>query len=173
MGASVTTKTPGALEAAKEAITTDTITTDMMLEALPGDRVLQRNALATVTTNCLIVRSSEDQSQTIIPIVHLASVSTAKTTYPGLLVISAACLLIAAGAYCSGEEGGAAVPAAMLGLVFLLAYGVSRKVAVAFRTRADRTVTSDGSTKEAKALIKAIRSVQAATRQRDGNEKDS
>ncbi len=139
---------------------------EAILEALPGDRILQSNALATVTTNCLIIRSSEDHSQTIIPIAHLASIGTAKTTYPGLLVVSAASFLIAAGAYCSKQEGEAAIPAALLGLLFLLAYLAHRKVAVSFTTQSDKTITNEGSTREAAALIKTIRSVQAATAER-------
>lgn len=147
--------------------TTDNITreqrqqTNTILEALPGERVVQSNALATVTTNCLIIRSSKKHSQTIIPIVHLAGIRTARTTYPGLLVICAACWLIAAGAYCLKQDGGAAAPAGVLGLLFLLAYLAYRRVAVSFVTRSDETVTRDGTPAEAAALLKAVRSVQA------------
>jgi hypothetical protein len=143
---------------------------ESILEALPGDRILQSNALATVTTNCLIIIRSDDHSQTIIPIAHLAGIGTAKTTYPGLLVVSAACFLIAAGAYCSKQEGQAAIPAALLGLLFLFAYVAHRRVAVSFTTQSDKTITQEGSTREAAALIKAIRSVQAAKAERAGYE---
>ncbi len=115
--------------------------TDTILNALPEDQVLESNALATVTTNCLIVKSSDDHAQTIIPIVHLSSIRTAKTSYPGLLVVSAACLLISAAAYCSKQEGGAAVPSAVLGVLFLLAHLAYRRVAVSFITKSDETLT--------------------------------
>lgn len=139
---------------------------ETILEALPGDRILASNALGTVTTNCLIIRSAEDHSQTIIPIVHLASIGTAKTTYPGLLVVSAACFLIAAGAYYSRQEGGAAIPAAILGVLFVLAYLGYRRVAVSFTTRSDKTITNEGSTREAATLIKAVRAAQTAKAER-------
>jgi hypothetical protein len=141
--------------------------TETILEALPGDRVVQSNALATVTTNCLIIRSSEQHLQTIIPIVHLSRIKTAKTTYPGLLVIGAACLLISAAAYSSSQEGGAALPAGILGIFFVIVYLAHRRVAVSFVTRSDETVTSDGSTGEAAALIEDVRSVQAKTSTND------
>lgn len=134
---------------------------DTILDALPGDRIVQSNALATVTTHCLIVRSSEKHSQTIIPIVHLYGVSTIKTTYPGLLVVSTACFLIAAAADCSKQDGGATLPAAILGVLFLLAYLAYRRVTVSFTTHGDRTVTAEGSPGEAAALIKAVRSRQS------------
>ena len=140
---------------------------ETILEALPGDCVLESNALATVTTNCLIVRSAEEKAQTIIPIVHLSSIRTAKTTYPGLLVVSAACLLISAASYCSKQESGAALPAGLLGVFFYLAYVGYRRMAVVFITKTDRTVTGEGSTGEAKALIKAVLSVQEAKAARE------
>lgn len=124
--------------------------------------MLQSNALATVTTHCLIVRSAEARLQTIIPIAHVAGIRTAKTTYPGLLVIAAGCWLIAGAAYCSKqEEGGAALPAGILGVLFLLAYIAYQRVSVSFFTRADETITCDGTTGEAAALIKAVKRVQA------------
>lgn len=144
--------------------------TETILEALPGDRILQSNALATVTTNCLIIRSPEDHSQTVIPIVHVARIGTAKTTYPGLLVVSVACFLISAGAYYSKQDGGAMMPAAVLGGLFVLAYLAYRRVAVSFTTHSDRTITGEGSTREAAALIKAIRSVQAKAARREDQE---
>ena len=147
--------------------------TEALLEALPGERILTSNALATVTTNCLIVRSSEQHSQTIIPIVHIAGIGTRKTTYPGLLVVSIASFLISAAAYCSKQDGGASIPAAVVGGLFLLGYGGYRRVAVSFATRSDKTITGEGSTNEAKSLIQAIRSLQTAKAERQGYEPES
>lgn len=141
-----------------------------ILAALPGDRIVQSNALATVTTNCLIVRTPEQRSKTIIPIVGVSGIKTAKTTYPGLLVVSSGCFLISAAAYCSKQEGGAALPAAILGGLFVLAYGVSRRVALLLVTRSDKTATPEGSTREAAELIRAIRSAQRLRAQEDSSQ---
>ena len=136
-------------------------TTEIILEALPSDRVVQSSALATVTSSCVIVRRGEQRAQTVVPIVHICDIRKIKTTVPALLVISAGSFLICAAAYCSKQGSGAVFPSAILGAFFLMAYFANRRVAVLLVTESGETATEDGSPGEASRLVKTISSLRA------------
>ncbi|HEX4772557.1 MAG TPA: hypothetical protein VH351_17115 [Bryobacteraceae bacterium] len=127
-----------------------------LLDALPDEPVLQSNSLATLTPSLVIIPTAQRSTQSIIALARVRDVRRVKTTYPGLLVISAALFLIAAAAYASKQGSGAHIPAAVLGLLFLALYFSSRKAAVAFLFEGEVIETIPGSLREATALIRAV-----------------
>jgi hypothetical protein len=127
-----------------------------ILEALPGEQVLQSNAVATVTTNCLIVENRDHTSRTIIPITDIADVKRSETTYPGLLVVAAAFFLLCAACFCSKQGPGTAVPLGTLGLLFVLGYLGYRKASLTFIDRTGFTPTPEGNPSEAASIQKLV-----------------
>jgi hypothetical protein len=127
-----------------------------LLEAMPDEPVLQSNALATVTSSCVVIRTAQGGSQSIISLSRLTGVRRLKTTYPGLLVIAAALFLIAAAAFASKEGEGAQIPAVVLGLIFLIFYFGSRKASVICVLVDDTVESAPGTLREAAAVMKAL-----------------
>jgi|SRR5947209_552540 len=132
-----------------------------ILDALPDEPVLQSNSLATVTSSYVIVRMAQGSAHNVISVAGIDDVKRVKTTYPGLLVISAALFLIAAAAYSSKQGGNAAIPMAIFGLAFLIFYFGSRRATVLFSVYGENIETVQGSFREASALIKAVRKAMA------------
>ena len=128
-----------------------------LLEAMPDEPVLQQNSLATVTERCVVIRAAQGSAHSMLSLDRISDVRRVKTTYPGLLVISAALFLIAAAANASKQGDGAAIPMAVLGAVFLLLYFGSRRASVVFFVDRDTVETAQGSLREAAALIKTLR----------------
>jgi hypothetical protein len=129
---------------------------DTIKSVLANEQILHHNSLATVTTNFVVVRRPERRKETIIGLTRLSSIRRIETTHPGLLVIASAGYLLAAAAYCSKQGDQAAVPMAALATLFVLAYFMTRRAAVAFVVDRDATETMHGSLSEAATLVKAI-----------------
>jgi hypothetical protein len=133
-----------------------------IMAGLPDEQIIESNPLATVTTNCLVIRNSDGKSQTIILLSRLSSIRKATTTYPGFVVIAAGLSLISAAAMCSKQGHGAAIPIGALALLFLLGYAAHRRASLAFIAGSGAAVTPDGNVAEADALIHAVQSAQKA-----------
>jgi hypothetical protein len=129
---------------------------NVLLEAMPDEPVLQSNALATVTSSCVVMRTAQGGSQSIISLSRLTDVRRIKTTYPGLLVIAAALFLIAAAAYASKQGEGAQIPAVVLGLIFLIFYFGSRRAAIVCFLENAIVESAPGTLREASAVMKAL-----------------
>lgn len=127
-----------------------------VISALADEEIIRSNALATVTTNFVVLRDSEGRSHMILSLGHISGLKKIKTSYPGLLVISAAFFLVAAAAFCSKEGYAADVPIALLGLAFVIAYVVSRRAAIGFVVGAAIVETETGGLSEAAAIIAAV-----------------
>jgi hypothetical protein len=128
-----------------------------ILDSLPDEPVLQSNSLATVTPTVVVVRTARSLSHNVISVSSVSNVRRVKTTYPGLLVISAALFLVAAAAYSSKQGGNAAIPMAIFGLAFLIFYFGSRRASVIFELDDSTVETVPGSLREAAAVMKAVR----------------
>ena len=116
--------------------------------------------LATVTSECVIIRDAMLHSHTIIALSELSSMKRIRTTYPALLVIASGFFLISAAAFYSKEGSGAGIPIALLGGAFALGYLLSRRASILFAVGASTTETVNGSLSEAAALIAAVQSAQ-------------
>lgn len=132
-----------------------------IVSALAGTEILHSNLLATVTRNCVIIPNPQGHAQAIISLSRIISVRRIKSTYPGLLVIAGGLGLIAAGAACSKDGHGAALPIALLGLGFAIAYIGTRRGSVALVInlgvrRREVLETASRSLREAAAIIQAI-----------------
>jgi hypothetical protein len=134
---------------------------DLVKSVLAGERILHDNSLATVTTNFIVVRRPERRRETIIALARLSCIRRIETTHPGLLVVASAIYLLAAAAYCSKQGGQqAALPMIILGTLFVLAYFMTRRAAVAFVVDREPTETIQGSIPEAAKLMKAMEKAQ-------------
>ena len=129
---------------------------ETIIAAAPGEEVVESNALATVTTNCLVIRNPDGKSQTIILLSRLSQIRKATTIYPGLLVVAVGLGIISAACMCSKQGHGAAVPTAGLALLFFLGYLAHRRASIAFSTGSGAAITPDGAVSEADAVIKAV-----------------
>jgi hypothetical protein len=127
-----------------------------VLDALSGEHILVSNSLGTVMNHCVVLRRGDNQAESVISLAVVSSVRKIKTTYPGLLVLAASAFLIAAAAYSSKQGGGAAGPIAFVGLLFVIAYWLSRRAAVAFTVDSEVTESVQGSPSEAAAIITAV-----------------
>lgn len=136
------------------------------LDALAGEEILESNSLGTVMNHCVLLRANNTQSEAVISLDVVSSVKKIKTTYPGLLVIACSAFLIAAAAVTSKQGGGAAAPVALMGLLFVIAYWLSRKASVALVVGPDVTETIQGSVSEASAFVAAVRSAMEKNRRR-------
>jgi hypothetical protein len=126
------------------------------LDALTGEEILESNSLGTVTSQWVVVRPPESRSEIIISLSHISNVRTVRTTYPGLLVVAGAALLIAVAAAASKQGSGAALPIALFGALFLIAYWVSRKASVVFIVGTDTTHTPAAGLREAARFVAAV-----------------
>ena len=139
---------------------------DIILDSLFGEQILHAGALATVTENCVVLRDADGQSHTILAFDRLNGVRTVKTTYPALLVVAAGLLLMAAAAQFSKEGDGAAIPFAVLSLISLASYFLSRRASLAFGIGWETAETIRGTLTEAAALLTAVQKAQAAFAER-------
>lgn len=128
------------------------------LDALAGEEILESNSLGTVMRQCVVLSGVGNQTETVVSLSVISSVKSIKTTYPGLLVIAASAFLIAAAAASSKQGGGAAGPIAILGLLFVIAYWLTRRASVAITVGGERTETVQGSPREAAAFMAALQS---------------
>jgi hypothetical protein len=126
-----------------------------VLDSLSDEEILEVNPLGAITNHWVVLRSA-GQAETIISLSRVSTVKTIKTTYPGLLVVASAGLLIAAAAASSKEGAGAALPIALLGLLFAVDYVLSRRAAVSFTVGAETFRTPDGSLRDAAVFVAAI-----------------
>ena len=138
-----------------------------ILTALSDERLLFDNPLATITDHCVIVRTTEQQAHTLLPLGRISSLKKVQTSRPAFLAIAAGLFLIAAAAQASKESDGATIPIALFGVCAVIAFFVSRRAAVAFILDGERTQTEFGGLRQASALISAI---QSAYRNIDKNE---
>jgi hypothetical protein len=132
-----------------------------ILAALSSEEILQSSLSAVVTADYVIVTNPDRQSHTVISLERLSEIRTIKTTYPGLLVIASGALLVAAAAYCSKEGDGAALPAALIGLTFVIGYFLSQRASIAFVVDGESTETASGGLREAGALVRAVETARA------------
>lgn len=135
-----------------------------IVSALSDDEIIHSNLLATVTRNCVIIPNPGGHAQTVIALSRISSVRNVKSSYPGLAVIAGALALIAAAAACSKDGHGAALPIALLGLGFAIAYIGTRRGSVCLVIASEKreTVeTASGSLKDAAALAGAIEQVRS------------
>ena len=132
-----------------------------ILAALSSDEVLQSRLSAVLTADYVVVTSPKGGSHIVISLERLSEIRTIKTTYPGLLVIASGSFLIAAAAYCSKQGDGAALPAALVGLLFVIAYFCSQRASIAFIVDGESTETASGGLRDAAALVRAVEMTRA------------
>jgi len=132
-----------------------------VLAALSSDEILQSSLSAVVTADYVIVTSPKGESHVVISLERLSEIRTIKTTYPGFLVIASGAFLVAAAAFCSKQGDGAALPAALIGLIFVIAYFWSQRALIAFVVDGEATETASGSPRDAIALLRAVESARA------------
>ena len=133
--------------------------TSEIVSALSDSEIVHSNLLATITRNSVIIPNPEGHAQTIISLSRIVSVRRIKSTYPGLLVIAGGLGLIAAAAAFSRDGRGAALPIALLGLGFTIAYIGTRRGSVAIVVDFDKREvieTPSGSFREAGTVVAAI-----------------
>lgn len=126
-----------------------------VLDSLSGEEILEANPLGVVTNHWVVVRSA-GQSEIVISLSRVSTVKTIKTSIPGLLVVASAALLIAAAAASSKQGTGAALPIALLGLLFVVGYLLSRRAAVSFTVGAETFRTPDGGLRDAAVFLAAV-----------------
>lgn len=141
------------------------------LDALAGESILESNSLGAVMRHCVVLncvvpkslvskgpllQDGDNPSETVISLAVISAVKRIKTSYPGLLVIAGSAFLIAAAAASSKQGGGAAGPIALFGLLFVIAYWLTRRASVAITAGSELTETVQGSPSEASAFIAAV-----------------
>ena len=135
-----------------------------IVSALSDDEIIHSNILATVTRNCVIIPNPDGHAQTIIAMARIHKVRNVKSSYPGLLVIAGALGLIASAAVYSKDGHGTALPIALLGLGFAVAYIGTRRGSVSLVITSEKTEiieTASGSLKDARATATAIEEVRS------------
>jgi hypothetical protein len=128
--------------------------------ALTGEQILHINSLATVTGKFVVVRRPEMRAEAIIGLPSISKLKRIETTRPGLLVIAIGLFLLAAAAACSKQGDQAQIPLGVTGALFVIAYFLTRRAAVAFVVDCEATETMHGSLSEAAELIKAMEKAQ-------------
>lgn len=135
-----------------------------IVSALSDDEIIHANLLATVTRNCVIIPNPGGHAQTIIAISRISRVRSVRSSYPGLAVIAGALALIASAAAYSKEGHGAALPIALLGVGFAIAYIGTRRGSVSLVIGSEQTEvveTASGSLREAAAIARAVEEVRS------------
>jgi hypothetical protein len=131
--------------------------TDPVASALPREHILFENSLATVATEFVVIRDSDGHSHSVVSLSRIRNVTTVRLSRPGLLVLSAASFLIAAGAHVSKDGTTAEIPIAMVGLLLSAGFVGSRRAAVCFTSDKETLQTAWGPPSEALALINATK----------------
>lgn len=132
-----------------------------ILAALSSEEILQSRLSAVLTADYVIIKSPKGGSHIVISLERLSEIRTIKTTYPGLLVIASGSFLVAAAAFCSKQGDGAALPAALIGLLFVIAYFCSQRALIAFMVDGESTETASGGLRDAAALVRAVETARA------------
>lgn len=133
-----------------------------ILDALSDEEIVYSNPLATITTNWIVIPDSANRSRTILSIHRLSEVQAVTVTYPALLVIAGGLLVLAAASLSSKQgSAAAAIPIALIALVLLLAYLVSRQAWVEFTVGERISRTSGGTRPQAEELALAVERAQA------------
>ena len=146
--------------------------TDYLASALSQQQILLTNPLATVASECVVIRVGSGNMQSILSLSQIRRVSIVRLSHPGLLVLAFAAFLIAAGAHFSKDGDSADVPIALIGGLLLVAFVISRRAAVSFlSTDGSLLQTVFGSPSEAVAVRAATRS--AMEKMTDENESES
>jgi hypothetical protein len=121
-------------------------------------QTLHLNPLGTVTADYVVIRDFDQHSHTIVALESISNITTVKTVRMPLMVFASASFIIAAAAQCSRDGGGAATPCALIGIVFLLAYLMSRRASVILSLECDALGTAFGTLGDAAKLRAAIHS---------------
>jgi hypothetical protein len=125
---------------------------------LVDQQVLHSNSLATVTEHCVMIRNFDRRSQTIVPLTCISNAKTITVSQRHWIVFAVGSFLVAAASKCSKEGGGAEIPFALLSVVFVVTYLVSRRASVILDIESGPANTMFGTVGEAKKLIAALRS---------------
>ena len=132
-----------------------------IIPALADEEVLYTNSLGSVISNWVIVPASSRHSQTILALSRISEIKIVRFTHPGLLVIAGAMFLVAAAALFSKDGEGAELPAALLGMLFVIAYFGSRRAAVLFALGSESFESMHGSFADAAEFGTAAQSARA------------
>ena len=141
---------------------------NFLIDALSGEEIVESNSLATITEGCVLIRGFTGRTQTLISLSRLSDARVVKVTNPALLVSSSALGLVSAAAFCSKQGDGAGPPLAVVAVVFLIAYFVTRKAFVAFTVGREETYSKLGTLSEAAALVEALRTLRRAEDENSG-----
>jgi hypothetical protein len=121
-------------------------------------QILHANPLGTVTADYVVIRDFHQHSRTIVALESISNITTVKVARMPLVVFSCASFIIAAAAQCSPDGGAAPTPCALIGIVFLLAYLMSRRASVILSLDSETLRTAFGTLGEARKLTAAISS---------------
>lgn len=138
---------------------------DNLLASLSGGDAVHTCSLATVTSNCVIIRTASARSHAILSLARISGTTTVRTTYPAFLAIASGFFLIAAAAYFSKDGGSAHIPLSALGGASVIAYFVSRREAVIFWSGREPVETIRGGLREATNLVRAVERAQSSLRE--------
>ena len=130
--------------------------TGTLLAALLGEKIVHRSSLATVTTNCIVVKAFLGRHTYVLSLSRLGGIKKVTTTYPGLLVISMGLEVVSAGDYCSPHCERAYAVIGVVGLAFLAAYFWTRRASLLFLCEPEPILTAQGRLREVAALITAL-----------------
>lgn len=130
--------------------------TDAAIAALSGEPVRMSSALGAVTPNFVVVRRSDTHSHIILSLARLTDLRVVNTSYPGLLVIAAAVLVLAAAAFFSKEGSGAGLPLLLIATAFLIGFVGTRRATVVLISDSERIETLSGTPAEASAFARAV-----------------
>lgn len=131
--------------------------TDFLASALSRQQIVLTNPLATVASECVVIRTPSGTSRSIIALSHIRNMVVVRLSHPGFLVLAIAAFLIAAGAHFSKERDSADWPIAVVGVLLVVAYIGSRRAAVQFTSMDGDLQTVFGSPSEAAAVVAAVR----------------
>lgn len=120
-----------------------------VLDSLAGEQVLASNPLGAITTRWVVLRPAYSQAEIVIALSRISTVKLIRVSYPGLLVVACAAMLVAAGAASSKQGSGAALPIAFVGVLFAIGYLLARKASVSFKVDGDIVYTPDASPRHA------------------------
>jgi hypothetical protein len=130
--------------------------TGTLLTALLGEKIVHSSSVATVTTNCIVVKAFLGRHTYVLSLCRLGRIKKVTTTYPGLLVISLGLEVVSAGDYCSPHCEKAYAVLGVVGLAFLAAYFWTRRASLLFLCESEPILTAQGRLREVAALISAL-----------------
>jgi hypothetical protein len=122
-----------------------------------GPLVLRANPLGTVAADYVVIRDLHQRSYTIVALASISNITTVKAVRMPLIVFASASFVIAAAAQCSRDGGGAGIPCALIGVVFFIAYLMSRRASLILDVEPEPLCTALGTLSQAAKLTAAIR----------------